>query len=262
MSVPSPTQAIRHPQRAVLCETSHVSRIPGQAAESGPAIWRFARSCWSLRWVVVVGMVLTVGAIHYVGSRPGVFYSETRVRLVRAPVSYANPLTDSGEIVAATGVLQRVVGGIPGPSVVSLDVTLADEGVRQGESVQIWNGGGQWNNWYNKPELLVEVVGPSEEEVDARMTSLLTKIDDQLATMQRKQDVRQQDTISTQRIPSSVSVVHLAGKPKQAMAVTGLLGVAMTAATINFLSWRRPRRRGSDTASDVLNPQAGVVATT
>ena len=170
-------------------------------------------------------------------------HADTEVRLVRAPVPYANPLTDEGDIVATAGVLQRMMAGPETVRIVSNSVRLADTGIRSGDSITLWNSGGQWNNYYDRPDLRVQVVGPTEAEVTQRMGELLTKIDTELERIQVAKGVEPAMTVATQRLPNAIVAYELRGPTSQGAVVAVLLGLVSTLALIQWLDGRPAESR-------------------
>src|SRR5580693_7663587 len=107
-------------------------------------------SDWPKRLVIAVGLVGFVAtsavAVH-VSRKPGVYFAEVQA-LFLAPRSADDPnslVTENQGLASLAGAVARIVDpDAPRAQVVSPDVTLVDEGVRDGSSVTLPNNGGQF----------------------------------------------------------------------------------------------------------------------
>ena len=183
------------------------------------------------RWyVVVLGLALLAGTLHVVASRPGVYWTQVDV-VVLAPKSarYPNVIEQtSASLIAMAGLVERDVnGGAHPPATASAAVTLAGEGVRDGYSITMPNGGGQWANDFSRPVIDVQVVGPSEATVRRRLAVLVGRIERTLDERQATDQVPPVNRITASSSPTAAAVLHLEGSTKKAMAVTLLLGGAL-----------------------------------
>lgn len=199
----------------------------------------------ALRWwpVMVVGLLVTFTVAGLVYIHPGVYYAQSVILLSRPSSAQDSPLVEGpGSVVMTASVIQRTIAGPNHLRTVSSDVRLVDTGVRDGWSLTLWNSGGQWNNYFDRPQLTVEVAGPTASGVRQRNTELVDEVSVLLDHLQAADSVPVGSRI-TEHVISSNGEPYLArGRPKEAAAMTLLLGGFLSLATVNLLEARRRRR--------------------
>lgn len=214
-------------------------------------------------WVVVIGAVLTMVACSAVGARPGVYWGQVDV-VVLAPSTPSVPnafqATQTRAIVMA-GVLQREVAGPPGANVVSDEVTIVGQGVRDGSWVRLPNAGGQWANNFDRPVLDVQASAPTRQGVQRRLASALRDVQGALDDLQARAGVAVGSRFTATTSPQVPVVRYDEGRPLLAMATTALLGFGMTVAMVILRAARairlpRPRNR-LPSAPEPLLPALG-----
>lgn len=203
------------------------------------------------RWyVVILGLVLLAAAVHITASRPGVYWSQADV-VILAPKSerYPNTIEQSSQsLVAMAGLVERDVNrGRTTTATSSAGVSLAGEGVRDGDAIKLPNGGGQWATNFDRPVLDIQVVGPDRAAVEAHMSS---RVEDVIQALDARQDslhVPEVTRITASVTPSTPQVFYLNGSPLKAVGAILLLGAGLipTAAVLvdRLLNHSRSRRR-------------------
>jgi hypothetical protein len=202
------------------------------------------------QWLVAVaGVVVTLGAMLWAGADRGLYWSQVDVLFAAPQSGEGNALMAAPEtLIATAGVIQRDVTGARATSrVVSDSVTLVSQGVRRGVSVRIPNAGGQWANNFDRPVLDVEVVDETPAAAQARLQQVLADIADRLAARQRAAGVADSNLISIRLLPDSPTVEYVSGSPPRAMAMTGVLCIALTLGLIWGVEARRNRAVASRT---------------
>ncbi|MDR7252415.1 hypothetical protein J2X46_001391 [Nocardioides sp. BE266] len=199
------------------------------------------------RWyVVLLGGVLTLGALFMVTQQVPVYWTQYNVLLVGpAGVQKTTILDDP-----VYG-LQPLVGVIAtdfndgAPPLLTGDVaaTIVGEGRREGVQVRVPNLGTQWRPLFPANYLDVQVAASSPEEVlaTARATSL--RISVQLEELQDEMGAPL--NLRARAVPSSKNptVIPISGSRSRALLATGLSGMSVTLAVLLLLERRWPRNR-------------------
>lgn len=159
------------------------------------------------------------------------YYSKASV-LFLAPISarYPNQFISGGEsLIATAGVVRDLVTtGAQNVAVVSDGVTLPALGITHGFSVVLPNSGGQWATNFDKPQLDVQAVGSTPEEVLATMADVVARIEGALGTLQDEAGTVAVNRITTRTDPPDVPVFYVHGDRKRALAAAALMGSALT----------------------------------
>ena len=201
------------------------------------------------RWyVVLAGFALTAAAVYAFASSPGVYSTQADV-LFLAPKSakFPNPIESSSEsLIATAGLVARIANsGSADPPTASSGVPLTGEGIRKGYSIRLPNSGGQWANNFDRPVLVVQVAGPSEEWVRSTLATQIGVIDRSLFTLQKSEGVAKENFIITSSAPRQAKVEYLKGDPKRAIAAMMLLSSVLTALAAIGFDRIAPQRRQS-----------------
>ena len=161
--------------------------------------------------VVLLGLAVTALAASHVASTTGVYWSQVDVVFLGTPTeTRPNPLGYSSQrLVDFASVVQRdITQSAEQAQVVSPIVSLVDSGVRDGWWVRLPNYGGQWTMRWDRPALDVQVVGPDEAVVRARMTTLLDRISSEVEQRQNAAGVRGEQRVTTSVSPPPALEVH------------------------------------------------------
>lgn len=200
--------------------------------------------------VVAVGGVLTASVGWVAISDPGVYFTRTELVFL-APTSslYPNALrTQSEDIIDTAGVVAKRVTG-PGrvTKFASPDVTLVGLGVRNGWSLRLPDTGGQWATNFATQMLVLDVVGPTREDVEREQSAIIGRAQNALEQLQRDALVAPVNDIKVMPAPESTVIYHVGGSRLRALAMTALLGICATLTVI--LAADRHRRRGPRASS-------------
>jgi hypothetical protein len=199
------------------------------------------------RWyVVLLGAVLTVGALYVVTKQAPVYWTQYNILLVGPSGAQKTTVLDD----PVYG-LQPLVGVLAtdfndgAPPLLTGDVaaTIVGEGYREGVQVRTPNLGTQWRPLFPANYLDVQVAASSPEEVlaTARATSLRVSV-----LLEELQDEMGAPlNLRARAVPSSKypTVIPVSGSRSRALAATGLSGLAVTLAVLLALERRRPSRR-------------------
>jgi hypothetical protein len=195
---------------------------------------------WAL---VLVGAFLTAGAGVVAIGDDGVYFSRTQLVFL-APTSslYPNALrTQSEDVIDTAGIVAKKVSG---PDQVtkfaSMDVTLVAIGVRDGWSLRLPDTGGQWATNFSSQTLLLDVVGPSRDNVAQRQTEVIGRVEDSLKQLQRDAGVNPINDITVIPAPTTAVIYHVGGSRPRVLGMTLLLGACATLALV--LAVRHLRR--------------------
>lgn len=199
------------------------------------------------RWyVVLLGGVLTLGALYVVTQQAPVYWTQYNVLLVGPSGAQKTTVLDD----PVYG-LQPLVGVIAtdfndgAPPLLTGDVaaTIVGEGRREGVQVRVPNLGTQWRPLFPANYLDVQVAASSPEEVlaTARATSLRISV----LLEEIQDDMGAPLALRARAVPSSKypTVIPISGSRSRALAATGLSGMAVTLAVLLMLERRRPRAR-------------------
>jgi hypothetical protein len=197
-------------------------------------------------WAVVIGALVTASAAAWVWTKPGIYWAQVDVYFLApatAPNLPNNLTSVSPRIIQLASVIQRqVTGGGGSASVVSSTVTLKDEGVRAGTTVELPESGGQWTVSFDRALLRVDAVDSSPAKVEARVQQAVGEIRAALDSRQREAGVGPQSTIVTQLSPDTPVVHYEEGLRRRALVGVFALGVGMTGAAVVMLGARGIRR--------------------
>ncbi|WP_347354580.1 hypothetical protein, partial [Intrasporangium sp.] len=206
------------------------------------------------RWyLMLLGALVTVAALYVATHQPGVYFVRYSFVLL-APRSevYPNQIEDPhyGMAQMAGLIVTDYNEGYREPLLASADTTLYGEGVRDGSRVRTPNNGSQWVPLFTTPNIDVQVVGPTAEQVGAeaqRIKARLTEI------LEQRQDAL--GIAPTMRITSLVSpadpvIAYVGGSRGRVAVGVGAVGATLTTIlVVQFDRWRerywegRPRRR-------------------
>lgn len=209
--------------------------------------WELLRAL-GRRWpIVLVGIAITVVAGWGVISDKGVFFTRTELVFL-APISAANPnalRTQSDDIIVTAGlVAKRMSGAGKVTKFASPDVTLIGLGVRDGWMVRLPDTGGQWGTNFATQRLVLDIVGPSVDDVKRRQDELIAQVMDVLATLQRERGVDPVNDITAIVAPETTVIYPVGGSRQRALIMTAFLGGGATVAVVLAIETAR-RRRGS-----------------
>lgn len=216
------------------------------------------------RWyIVLAGLAATIAVLAYVHSRPVLYFSQVEaVFLAPKSRTYPNSIKQTNaSVIAMAGLIAADVSGDKrAPATASSGVTLAGEGVHHGYSLMVPNSGGQWAVDFERPVIIVQVIGPDADAVRSQMSGLLAKIRERLEDRQAEDGTGRENFITVTDAPAQPPLQVLAGHPRRALAMTASLGVGVTLIATTLLDLRMLARRPSG-PSRSHRPHRHVVAT-
>ncbi|MGV1005757.1 MAG: hypothetical protein ACOYEV_13580 [Candidatus Nanopelagicales bacterium] len=210
--------------------------------------------------VVVIGLLITAVAMVWAVRPRGVYSSVTTVTLtIRSSDYHPNPIiSNSRWLIDLTGVVATIMGSEAGRlRLSSQNVTLSGVGVLDGFWVRQHDSGWQWDHQFDRPELHIQVTGPTAAVVAGRMAELLERVDAVLIELQADVPVGQRAT--ARRDSDAPPVTWISGSRSRAIVMTALLGLSGTAMLAIFADWKRSPRavrvsdRGSDRESEAVH---------
>jgi hypothetical protein len=204
------------------------------------------------RWyVLLVGLLLTAGALHVVDQRAGVYWGHADVVfLIPKSARYPNSIqhTSSATIAVAGLVEREIARDVTFAGTPSLAVDLPGQGVREGESVRLFDEGNQWGHNFSRPLLVIQVAGEDPADVRSRLAGLVDLAEERLISLQVANGTRRSDYITLTSSPARPQVTYVAGRPTFALGMTLVLGAWFTvlgAVLVDRLLERRSRRRAA-----------------
>jgi hypothetical protein len=203
------------------------------------------------RWyVLAVFALLTVVAAVIVPRSDGVYWSQVSVVFL-APITPLNPnsltLTPDA-LVNFTAVVERTYNGSGAhDQFASPAATLYGAGIREGSTVSLVNGGGQWSRAYYDPVLVVDVVDSSESVVRAEVARIVAKIEGIARERQAESGVSETNFITTLQSPEAAAVGYTEGNRPRAMLGIMTLGaiVGTSVALLVDIGFGLLRRRAA-----------------
>ncbi|MGA7147678.1 MAG: hypothetical protein WBX17_04210 [Microbacterium sp.] len=199
------------------------------------------------RWpIILIGAVVTAAAAMAVLREDGTHW--TRSELVfMAPSSafFPNSLqTRSEDLIITAGLVGKLVTG-PDRTLKygSTDVTLIGTPHDGDYWLRLPDTGGQWATNYGDQLLLLDVVGDSPDAVEELHDDVVARVRTELEAVQRAQGVAPVNEITMQVSPEALVVHQVGGSRIRALAMTGVIGVAVTGAAVMLLELRASRRR-------------------
>ncbi|MDN3310116.1 hypothetical protein QWJ90_04145 [Microbacterium oryzae] len=191
------------------------------------------------RWLVLlIGVLLTIGGATAALQVTGVYAARTVVTLL-PPVGWAvggNSLTDSAAtMVAFARVVEASIDeSLTGQLFASPDAPLYGAGVRKGEVVYVPNAGGQWAPNFNRPVLVIDVVGPTASYVTDRVVALTADVAEVIDERQDEYVVADDQRIGWKASPDIPEVFSVG--PDRARMLGGIaalgVGVSLAAAVL------------------------------
>jgi len=200
------------------------------------------------QWLVlVIGIMLTVAGASAAWQATGLYTARTTITLL-APAGWAvggNTLTDSATtLVGFARIIEETVNdGGGGQLFAAPDTPLYGAGVRQGELVYVPNSGGQWAPNFNRPVLLIDVVGPTPEYVVERVDALAADVSDAIDARQDDFRVVDDQRITWQANPQRPEVMYAGPNRVRMLGGIAVLGAGVTVAVALAVEVLLRRRR-------------------
>jgi hypothetical protein len=132
------------------------------------------------RWyVVVLALIVAVAGNYLLQRSEGVYATETVVSFILPDETRLSPNSglDDASVIAFAGVVARAVNSGKTPAIYSIyNAPLYGAGVRQGVVVSLPNAGNQFATSYQRAEVVLQIVGPTEQWVAQKQSQLLAEV--------------------------------------------------------------------------------------
>ena len=164
------------------------------------------------RWyVIVVALILSVVGGYLLQRGGGLYTTETVVSFLlpdKTSLSLNSGLDDAS-VIAFAGAVAREVNDGRAPASFSTDAApLYGAGLREGMVVSLPNGGNQWSTSYLRAELVLQIVGPSEQWVSQQQRDLLAKVVE-ISDAQQSSVTSQDSRIKVASVPLTKQIFHV-----------------------------------------------------
>ncbi|MDN5795492.1 MAG: hypothetical protein L0H79_07035 [Intrasporangium sp.] len=206
------------------------------------------------RWyLMLLGALLTVAALYVATHQSGVYFIRYTFTLL-APRNefYQNQIQDPhvGMGAMAGLIVTEYNAGRREPLLASADTTLYGEGLRRGSRVRVPNYGSQWQPLLTTPDIDVQVVGPTQDEVRSEAQRIKARLAGILEQRQDDLGIAQTMQMTSLASPASPVVAYVGGSRGRVAVGVGAVGATLTTIlVVQFDRWRerrwegRPRRR-------------------
>jgi hypothetical protein len=186
------------------------------------------------RWYVPLIVLMAAAALTTQLVKSGGLYStHTVVMFVnigphQVAIGPDNGSQNASIIAFAGAVANDVNNGRPVFGYALPDAPLYGAGVSQGVFVGLRDDGGQWGASFNRAELEIEIVGPTQEYVESMQQELLLKVYNRVRELQGPAYNDPNSRILTQVVPLTLAIDHIyASGSQRLMAVASMLAAAM-----------------------------------
>jgi hypothetical protein len=202
------------------------------------------------RWyLMLLGVVITVGAVHQIVHRPGVYWTQVSV-VVLGPVDKQYPNNfeaPAWALISVAGMLTADWNGVEPPLLTaSSQTTLFGEGQEKGILVRMPNQGSQWQPLYFSPSIDVQVVESEPNTVAREARRVSAELDRMLQRRQAAIGIDQKQRMTTVASPTDPTIAYVSGSRTRAALATGVVGAAFTTIAVywtdRWLIWKRSRR--------------------
>jgi hypothetical protein len=185
------------------------------------------------RWYIVAALLVLATIGGYLLQREGGLYTtETVVSFLLPDKTSLSPNSglDDASVIAFAGVVAREVHNDSGPATYSSDdAPLYGAGIRQGVLVTLPNAGNQWSTSYLRAELVLKIVGPSEQWVAQQQSALLTRVV-QVSDAQQSSVTSEGARIKVSPMPLTKQIFHIA--PSRSATVAAFLALVSAALVV------------------------------
>lgn len=187
------------------------------------------------RWYVALLVLLLFVPLGFsVNNVHGSYYAKFNIDFQAPPgATKSNALrTEASSIVNYAAIIQRLYeAGHPNASVLPTTAPLYGTGLRDAVAVYLPSAGGQWQTNFNSPTIVVEIVKDSPEAVEATAEEVTAAITKLVLEPQETMGVLDKARISSERQPAVIGVQYIPVRAKYAIAVIGLLAIAVSIAS-------------------------------
>jgi hypothetical protein len=192
-----------------------------------------------------VGLLVTL-PLAYLAAKPAPVYDARTQVVFMAPSSLDNPnelVTQAESVIITAGIVAKRINGAARPLLYgSPDVNPVGVPDVGDTWIQLLNTGTQWVPAFDEQVLLVDTVGATRAEADAKMDAAVTRIRTVLNELQREQHVAPINDIATIASPDPSRITRMDGSGLRAAGMTVAVGLFLTLTAIIALEVRRRAR--------------------
>lgn len=182
------------------------------------------------RWyVVAVALLIAVAGNYFLQRGQGIYTTETVVSFLLPNQTALSPNNGLGDanLIAFAGLVARKVNNGQTPAIYSIyDAPLYGAGVRKGVAVSIPNAGNQFATSYQRAEVVLQIVGPSERRVALVQSELLSRVV-QITNAQQASVSSETARIHASPESSTKKISRVA--PSRTLAVSALIALLIAA---------------------------------
>jgi hypothetical protein len=214
------------------------------------------------RWyVVAVGLLGSALLILAFGGAHRFYTMQTEYVLVGpgSPAIAGLPDGRAETLINFAGVVQqRYIATHPTVTLSSPSATLFGNGVREGVSVQLSDGGSQWQHSFNRPVLIVQVIGSDPDQVEHALDGVTKDLEQITRQIQVDAGAAPNTYITVFNDAQHTEIGSFGSSHTGAVKGSGLIvliGLGASAAAALVLDRKLLRRNASHAASDTSHRQ-------
>lgn len=181
------------------------------------------------RWYVVAVVLVLAGVGGYILQRDGgVFATKSVVSFTLPDKTSLSPNSglDDASVIAFAGVVARAVDNGKTPAIYStFDAPFYGAGLRQGVLVSLPNAGDQFTTSYQRAEVVIQIIGPTEQWVAQRQSEFLTKVV-QISNAQQSSVASEDARIKATPVPLTKQIFHIVPSRSEVVAAALALIIA------------------------------------
>lgn len=191
------------------------------------------------RWYVLLALLAcTLGYTTMLASTGGVFSTRTVIFFIHTPQNRVdigpNNGTEDESVIAFAGAVAADINN--GRAVVGYareEAPLYGAGKREGVIVSLSDVGGQWTASFNRAEIVIQIIGPTYDTVQATQQELILKVNETSRELQGDDYENASKRIRAEVLPLTDSIYHVAAGRNQRLAAYA----ATTLAAIIVAGW-------------------------
>ena len=198
------------------------------------------RRCWPVL-LVLIALAATVAWQVY--ERPGAYWASTKVVLTAPGEAGDDFVSGTNRAVLLAGVIDASINeGRSLDRLTSPDVSIIDQQIYDGWVVSQPNYGGQWADDYREATLLVQASGPTERDVESRLSVLVGEIRTTLIGLQDEVGAPEAARVVATVTPADTQTYYAVGRNKIAAVGVAAIGCVIALGVTHALDRVRQRR--------------------
>jgi hypothetical protein len=198
-----------------------------------------ARAAVRQRYVVVLGLLITLFGAYLVKTAPGEYVTSAGIYLLGPrSVNNGNAYVVDDSVTMVADVVVTAVDSKQARA------ELAAAGVQDRYTLELFNAGDQFVPIYDRPLLQLTVRGKDPASVRRTVALVHARVDTELGLRQKEAGADPRLWVTTQLTPAAPPVVHGRGSPIRGLAAMLLLGATGTVIAVLAVDDLRRRRAG------------------